>query len=225
MDKKKNLIHMHKSPIARDFQLPMLKKSAVLMGGATISDFAPKLTCILLEKRDALAEYAIIHIALAPFSQKVEEVGILTMGPVRGLIEQLHPLYELAWGSCPSFLLSSVLFSESFPVLLYSNLFRVLGNGYTLLEGIRNTPDDPQKRTRAAMDSLAQERRMLSEGESVQLAKLLLEPDTNKREMQAFLAVWEGAISLQKDTAVKAMGQKEIHKALGYLGSSCRFGK
>lgn len=230
MDKKKTLVHMYKKPIARDFQLSMLQKSAVVMGGATISHLAPRLTCILLEKRAILAEYAIIHTTLAPFSQRMEEVGVLTMGTTSKLAEQLYPLYGLDWGTCPSFLLSPVLFSDSFPELLYSSLFRVLENGYPLLEGIRNIPDDAQKRTRAAMDSLAQEReqtpgRRLTAEEALELAQCLLEPEANKREMQAFLAVWESAINLQEDTGVKAMVSKDILKALGYLGSPCRFSK
>ena len=230
MGNQASLTKMYETPITRKFRPSILKNSTVLMGGAIVNPFGPTLTCVVIEEQPAAGEYNILQIMLNPFAQWVKEVGAFTRGETCTIADDFSPLYGLEWGSCPSFLLPPDLFSESFTEMIYRRFFQSLENGYALLESVRETPENPFERIRIAMESFGIDRpkvqdRPLTEEEASELASHLLEPEANKKEMQAFFAAWDGAIRFQKGNGLKAMGLKKFLKIFAPLGLTCRLGK
>ena len=107
------------------------------------------------------------------------------------------------------------------------HFFASLQNGYRLLENVRKTPEDPFERISLEMESFDIDRspiqdRSLTEEEASELASHLLEPEPNKKEMQAFLVAWDGAISFQKTSRMKSMSVKKFLTLFAPLGLSCR---
>ena len=230
MGNQASLTKMYETPITRKFRPSILKNSTVLMGGAIVNPFGPTLTCVVIEEQPAAGEYNILQIMLNPFAQWVKEVGTFTRGETCTIADDFSPLYGLEWGSCPSFLLPPDLFSESFTEMIYRRFFQSLENGYALLEGVRKTPNDPFERIKVSMESFVQngeqeQDRKLTPKDAAELALRLLDPEANKKEMQASFAAWDGAIRFQKDNRMKAMSLKKFLKIFAPLGLTCRLSK
>jgi hypothetical protein len=220
---------MYAQPVPRTLDGIDMKTFQLLMGCGAIDTVNPSLTVLGLGATGKPYEAGLLVLELSPRSRRVAEAGKAALGDLPSFGMDLKPLFALMGPACPSLLLSPVMLPPMIVQKLYHLYFRSRDDGFRLLEGVRNCPNDPFKRVRREMRakhaaSGVLEDRRLTGGEAAELASLLLKPKTVDGEWKAFILAWDEACSsaLEADPSADVMSLKQFLSVYAGLQATCR---
>jgi hypothetical protein len=173
----------------------------------------------------------VVYVMLNPFSQSVEEVARFTVGARWKPVNDLEPLIQLGFGSCPSLVLLNAEIPEESRLSFAAKVLGTFGQGAVVVhELVRSYFGDPWTRvsvemkdagTRVSAEMQGARRRptsSLTQAEaSKQLAQSVLQPEHMWPELRALLFAWSGSIhktGILKQMAAEAFPKERFEKFL-----------
>lgn len=162
----------------------------------------------------------VVNVMLNPFSQSVEEVARFTVGARWKPVNDLEPLIQLGFGSCPTLVLLSAQISEESRLSFTAKVLEAFGRGAVVVhELVSSHFGDPWTRVSAEMEGARRRTTSsLTQAQaSKQLAQLVLQPKHMWPEMRALLFAWNGAIhktGIPEQLAAEAFPEDRFQKFL-----------
>lgn len=171
----------------------------------------------------------LFHLMLNPFRQECHEIGSVQIDQEWRPIEDLQPFFSLPFGSCPTLLIPSALYSRDVARSVFVGLLERFHRGSAVLNHLRHHPGDPWSRVKAEMSEFAAvagsktevKTPSLTSKEAHEFATLQLAPKNLAEEFKAFLFAWEGSIEFT-DLGCMAMKKKEFLRLFGALVLTAR---
>ncbi len=191
----------------------------VLLGGGIVNPFGPTLQLIAATGPWQVGvELPIIRAVLNPFSQQIQQVGVLALRDLFSPDDTLAAVLPERPGGCPTALLVSPFIIRK-PENIVASVASYLANcdhGATTLAGVNRFPGDPRARVKHDIDEsmrimLAQHKgqnaewpkdRKLTIDEATELARIQLQHDHWLAEWRSFVACWTEAIEHQQRTGI-----------------------
>ena len=162
----------------------------------------------------------VVNVMLNPFSQSVEEVARFTVGAGWEPVNDLEPLIQFGFGSCPSLILLSAEIPEESRLSFTTKVLEAFGQGVVVVHDlVRSHFGDPWTRVSAEMKGARRRTTSaLTQAEaSKQLAQMLLQPEHVWPEMRALLFAWSGSINesgIPEQLAAEAFPKERFEKFL-----------
>lgn len=185
----------------------------------------------------------IVNVMLNPFAQSVEEVARLTVGSQWQPLQDLEPLIQLGFGSCPTLVLTSTRIPEQSRLFITTKILETFGDA-VVGEHARVSAyfGDPVTRVSAELKDVSENLRSeqkqgawkrfsrILKGASQQttsplsvvkaterLAQLILQPQHIWPELRALSFAWDGSIhktGILKQLAASAFPKERFERFL-----------
>jgi len=177
---------------------------------------------------------ALLHIILNPFSQECYKVGSVNLGGTWSPLRDLRAFFSLPFGSCPTLLMPSALYSDECAQHVFVELLQSFDDGNETWHKLRHFPGDPWKRVKKEMERLPdfiasslkeiqtqEQPRRLTTTEAGEFVELQLDPKNLVEEFKAFMFAWEGSINFS-GLGRAAMSKDRFLETFGRLALTLR---
>lgn len=176
-------------------------------GAGIINPLGPTLNVIIGRKFIRAGESHVIYrLSLNPFSQRAEALGELVAGEDWSDAASLATIFNVDWGSCPTWLLPSAFYDGPSARALFGRFLPRFADGRSTWARVRRYRDDSWARVKAdcaanpvlparGRSSAPPPPAPLSATMAANMARWLLQPYRLKDEFWSFIRAWETATS------------------------------
>jgi len=236
---KVSLVEKHKSSKSLPISSLENRNLITIFAGGIVNPMGPTLSVLALDGKAVIgAHLPILHISLNPFSSFVKEIGVVKCGEEWINTESILPLLSNNFGSCPTLLLPSRIFSSEIEIKsLYAKFIESFDDASSTLKQIKKFPGDPMNRVQDEMDNIVGSVNIDDtevRDSKIELSKALefVDIQTNsenlKSELKAFLYAWNGSINFQTENGAETLtafpsilSGEEFIEYLSIIAESC----
>lgn len=208
-----SVVEKHKS--SKSFPISSLEDRNLftIIAGGIVNPMGPTLSVLALDGKAVIgAHLPILHISLNPFSSFMKEIGVVKCGEEWINTESILPLLSNNFGSCPTLLLPSRIFSSEVEIKsLYAKFIESFDDASSTLKQIKKFPGDPMNRVQDEMDNIMDTinindkevcDRKIELFEALEFVNIQTNSENLKSELKAFLFAWNGSINFQTRNGV-----------------------
>jgi hypothetical protein len=216
---------------------------STLLCGGIVNPFGPTLNVLA-----ALGEFErdrtlpLVYLMLNPFVSWAQEIGRCIIGKTWTPVRDWEPLLSLDLGSCPSFVLPSVLLQEAEAIAIHAIWLQRARDARAVWNSIKAHAGNPWTRVNADVANAAEKYvepmlrgDSLPEAppdvpieyeEALKFSEYVLSPGHMETELQALSGAWKHAIDLQRNAGNRLpviMDVEAFTTWLGAIARTCRF--
>jgi len=216
---------------------------STLLCGGNVNPFGPTLSAVVsIGEFGAARTLPLVYLMLNPFAQWAHEIGRCVIGNTWTPVSDMEPLLNLDLGSCPSFVLPSLLFDDAQAIEIHAGWFQRAREARAVWNSIKAHAGDPWTRVDVEVANALENYALpvlrgdklpesppdvpLEFEEALKFSEYVLSPGHMETELQALSGSWKHAIDLQRNAGNRLPVTMDVEAFITWLGAiarTCRF--